>query len=297
MVKERRHKSLGERVFDVFNVLLMLLIIVVTVLPFWLQLCVSLSARDEVLRSVTILWPKGFNFETYQLAFEYDMLYIGYKNTILRVVLGVPISLAVIMLAAYPLSVRNLPFRRGITAVIMFTMLFGGGMIPNYLLISNLGMLNTIWSLVLPGAMNAFYVLVTRNFFMSLPASMHESAFIDGARPLNIFVSIIIPLSTPIVATMCLFILVDHWNAWFDGMLYMTKKEGQILQMVLRKLVLENNMQEMEAMMTASGRRNAFTGRQLQATVIMLSTIPMLIIYPFIQKYFVRGIMIGAVKG
>lgn len=297
MVRKGVLRSKGEVIFDSFNFILMFAIILITVFPFWLQLCISFSEKNEILRSVVILYPKGFNFESYKLAFSYRTLWIGYRNTIFRTMMGVPISLMVITLAAYPLSIKALPLRRTFTGMILFTMLFGGGLIPDYLLVDSLGMNNTIWALVLPSALNAFYILVTRNFFMSLPVSLQESALIDGASALTVFLKIILPLSTPIIATISLFVMVEHWNAWFDGMIYINDTNKQVLQAILRRIVIENDVADMKAMMTAMGKKGMFTGRQLQATVIILSTAPMLAVYPFIQKYFVKGIMIGAVKG
>jgi putative aldouronate transport system permease protein len=297
MVNSNFKRSTGERIFDIFNILLMIFIIVVTIFPFWLQFSISFSERKEILKSVTILFPKGFNLESYKLAFSYDTLWIGYRNTIIRSVLGIPVSLIVISLAAYPLSIPTLPHRKVFTVLILFTMLFSGGLIPEYLLVNSLGMYDTIWALVFPPAFNAFYIFVTRNFYMSLPSSLRESAVIDGASALAIFIRIIIPLSMPIIATISLFVLVDHWNAWFDAVIYITDRNLQVLQAVLRRIVIVNDISDMKAMMSAMGQRGRFTGRQLQATVIMLSVLPMLITYPFIQKYFVKGIMIGAIKG
>ena len=176
-------------------------------------------------------------------------------------------------------------------------MLFTGGLIPNYLLIKNLGLLNSVWSLVLPGMISAFNVLIMRNFFRSIPESLEESARVDGAGYIRIFTRIILPLSMPVLATIALWVGVGHWNAWFDSLIYIADGRKQVLQVILRRIIIENDTSDMKSMIQKMGSHTEYTGRQLQSTVIMLSIIPMLVVYPFVQKYFVKGVMIGAIKG
>nr|WP_251036104.1 carbohydrate ABC transporter permease [Paenibacillus sp. ISL-20] len=271
-----------------------------TIYPFWTQIVISLDgtgADGAAYASGFILLPEQLSFESYKLAFKFDALWQGYWNTIVRTVIGVILAVLLTSITAYPLAKRDLPWNRVFTGIILFTMLFGGGTIPSYLLIKELGMYNTIWALVIPGMVGAFNVLIMRNFFREIPAEVEESARVDGAGYLRIYTQIVLPLSKPVLATVALWVGVGHWNAWFDSMIYMSDPDKQVLQVVLRKIVIQNNMSDISAVMQNIGNQTTFSGRQLQATVIMFSIIPMVIVYPFIQKYFVKGVMVGAVKG
>ncbi|MCR8631589.1 carbohydrate ABC transporter permease [Paenibacillus radicis (ex Xue et al. 2023)] len=290
--------TMGEKWAQAALYLLMSTIVLVTVFPFWNQLVVSLSTSSShaVYSTGTLLFPAGFTLDSYKFAFHYDSLWKGYGNTLLRVTLGVILSLVFTSLLAYPLSKADLPGNRIVTALILFTMLFSGGLIPHYLLIKKLGLFNSVWALVLPNMIGAFNVLIMRNFFKSIPDSLQESAKVDGAGYFLIFRKIVIPLSKPVLATVALWVAVGHWNAWFDSLIYITDTNKQVLQVVLRKIIVDNNMDEINAMLYQSNQFDAFSSRQLQSTIIMLSVIPMLVAYPFAQKYFVKGIMLGAVK-
>lgn len=293
-------KSRGDKVFDAMLYLIMTIIMIITIYPFWTQIVISLDgggAESAAYSSGIILFPSEISFESYRLAFQYEAMWSGYLNTIYRTVLGVILSITFTTLTAYPLAKAKLPGNKIFTAIILFTMLFGGGMIPNYLLIQNLGLYNTIWALVIPGMVGAFNVLIMRNFFRAIPEELEESAVVDGAGYGIIFTRIILPLSKPVLATVALWVGVGHWNAWFDSMIYISDPNRQVLQVVLRKIILENNTTDLTLIMQKMSNDSEFSGRQLQATIIMFSIIPMLIVYPFIQKYFVKGVMIGAVKG
>lgn len=293
----RTKQSPGERIFQALLYTFMVMILFATIYPFWTQVVLSFESGAAVYESGLLLFPTQFSLESYKLALQYDMLWTGYGNTILRTAIGVTISLLLTSLTAYPLSKPSLPLNRTFTGYILFTMLFGGGLIPNYLLIKNLGLYNSIWALVIPGAISAFNVLIMRNFFRSIPDSLEESALVDGAGSIRIFVSIVIPLSMPVIATVALWVGVYHWNAWFDSMIYISDSQKQVLQIVLRRIVTDNNVTDMKAMMMQMGKTTEFSGRELQATMIMLSILPMLVVYPFVQRFFVKGVMIGAVKG
>lgn len=290
-------KTASEKAFDYVLYFLLALIVLITIYPFWNQVVLSMSTDESAYSSGVLLFPSSFSFNSYHLVFQYKPLWIGYGNTILRTVLGVVLSLFFTTLTAYPLSKKDLPFNRAVTAYILFTMLFGGGLIPNYLLIKKLGMYDTIWALVIPGLIGAFNVFIIRNFFRSLPESLEESARIDGAGYFLIFRKIIIPLSTPVLATVALWVAVGHWNAWFDSMIYISDPNKQVLQIVLRKIIIENNANDINTIIYKMGSTTQYSGRQLQATIIMFSIIPMIAVYPFVQKYFVKGIMLGAIKG
>lgn len=293
-------KSSGDRVVDAVLYAAMTVIMVLTLYPFWTQVVISLDgagAGGTAYASGLVLWPKELTLASYKLAFDFSELWTGYANTIMRTLLGVLLSVFFTALTSYPLAKRDLPFNGAFTGIILFTMLFGGGLIPTYLLIKELNMINTLWVLVIPGMIGAFNVLIMRNFFRSIPEELEESARVDGAGYTRIFFQIVIPLSKPVLATIALWVGVGHWNAWFDAMIYVSDPDKQVLQVILRKIVIQNDMSDINNVINSIGKATAFSGRQLQATVIMFSIIPMLIVYPFIQKYFVKGIMIGAIKG
>ena len=293
-------KTQVEKIFDVVLYISMFFLLLLTLYPFWTQVIISMDgggARSTAYSSGLVLFPSKFTLDSYVLAFKYDALWYGYKNTIVRAVLGVVLSVAFTTLTAFPLSKKNLPLNRIFTGMILFTMLFGGGLIPSYLLIKELGMYNTIWALVVPGMISAFNVLIVRNFFRSLPEEIEESARVDGAGYVRIFAQIVLPLSKPVLATIALWVAVSHWNAWFDSLIYISDPKKQVLQVILRKIIIENNTSGLMMAQQNLTQHSEFSGRQLQATIIMFSIIPMLIIYPFVQKYFVKGVMVGAIKG
>lgn len=289
-------KTKSEKWFDILLYALVSGILVVTLLPFWNQIVISLSSGKGAYSSGLMLVPQNFSLAAYKLALEFTGLWIGYGNTLLRTVLGVTLSLLFTSMLAYPLSKLDLPLNRTITMFILFTMIFSGGLIPSFLLIKNLGLLNTMWALVLPSLVGTYNVLIMRNFFRSLPESLEESAKVDGAGYFMIFCRITLPLSKPVLATVALWVAVYHWNAWFDAMIYIKDPGKQVLQIVLRKIVLENNLDSMQALVNRTDTTKHL-GRELYATIVILSILPMLIIYPFVQKFFVQGIMLGAVKG
>lgn len=291
------HKTAGEKLFDCVLYFLLIFIVIITLYPFWNQVVLSVSGVDAAYSTGVLLFPSKISLDSYHLVFQYKQLWIGYGNTIMRTVLGVLLSLIFTALTAYPLSKKELPLNRQASALILFTMLFGGGLIPNYLLIKKLGMYNTIWALVIPGMISAFNVFIVRNFFRSLPESLEESARMDGAGYFLIFRKIVIPLSTPVLATVALWVAVGHWNSWFDSMIYISDPNKQVLQVILRKIIIENNSNEINTLVYKIGHKTEYSGRQLQAAIIMFSIIPMIVAYPFVQKHFVKGIMLGAVKG
>ncbi|UVI28814.1 carbohydrate ABC transporter permease [Paenibacillus spongiae] len=286
----------GSKIADIFLYAIMTVVLVITLYPFWTQVVISLDGGDAA-NSSFMLFPEKITFDSYKLAFDFDALWVGYKNTIIRTCLGVLLSILATAITAYPLSKKDLPLNKWITRFMLIQFIIGGGLIPNYLLIKYLGMYNTIWALVIPGMISTFNVLIMRNFFRSLPDSLEESAMVDGAGYLKIFFRIILPLSMPIIATEALWVGVGHWNAWFDALIYTNDADKEMLQLVLRRIIIQNNPTQFSEVLTKLQEKSPYSGRQLQATVIMLSILPMLIVYPFLQKYFVQGIMVGAVKG
>ncbi|QHW33472.1 carbohydrate ABC transporter permease [Paenibacillus rhizovicinus] len=293
-------KTPADRLIDFVIYAVMAAIMLITLYPFWTQVVISLDGAGvdgAAYASGIVLLPSKLTFGSYKLAFKFDAIWNGYAYTVLRTVLGVLLSIVFTSITAYPLSKRDLPFNKYFTGMILFTMLFAGGTIPSYLLIKELHMMNTIWALVVPGMIGAFNVLIMRNFFRAIPEELEESARVDGAGYLRIFAQIILPLSKPVLATVALWVGVGHWNAWFDSLMYITDPNKQVLQVVLRKIIIQNDTSDITQIIQNIGKNTAYTGRQLQATIVMFSIIPMLAVYPFIQKYFVKGVMIGAIKG
>jgi putative aldouronate transport system permease protein len=286
------HEIFSDKVTDVVIYALLLLLAMTTILPFMQIITISLSNTKDILSFGFHIIPKHITFEGYKNLLSYDMLWRGYYNTISRVMLGTSLSVLLTVLGAYPLSKKYLPNRNFWTAVIVFTMYFSGGLIPSYILVKGIGLRNTIGSLVLPGAISAFNLIITRNFFMSIPESLEESARIDGANDLYILFKIILPLSKAILATIALWYGIGQWNAWFDCMLYMDDEKGFVLQLVLRRILLDG--QQLEGAIDVGGAVNP---DNMKMAALMIATLPILCIYPFLQKYFVKGVMIGSLKG
>lgn len=291
-----RQKSIFDVSFDNFNKLLMVMLSATILYPFIFLITSSLSGLDMTLGGFSLI-PRQFTFNNYSKVFQNPQIASGYVITIFRTVLGTVLSLIVTFSLAWPLSKKTFPNRNMWTAMIVFTMFFSGGMIPSYLLVRQLGLIDTIWALVLPELVSAFNFVIVRNYMQTIPASMEESAKIDGANDITILISIIVPVCKPIIATIALWVAVWHWNAWFDSMIYMTKAEGQVVQLVMRHIVLEGSDQITQMMMHAQMGSEAVAPEGLKAATVMVTTIPILCIYPFIQRYFVRGVMVGSLKG
>lgn len=289
-------KKKKVKIFDIFLVVFMLVVMFTTIYPFWYTIVVSLSGTDKA--SGFQILPNDFTLDTYKMLLGYQPIWTGYKNTIIRCILGTSLSVALTALTAYPLSKKELPFNNAFTNFIMFTMLFSGGMIPSYLLVKNLNLLNSIWALILPGLMGAYNIFIMRNFFRAIPVSLEEAARIDGANWFCIWWKIIIPLTKPVLATVALWVLVGHWNAWFDASIYITDPDKTVVQVVLRRIAIENSSADMNAIMARMSRgADAITNKALEMAMVVVTIFPMLVVYPFLQKYFVKGIMVGSVKG
>ena len=271
------------------------IIAILCLYPFLYTLTISLSTAAEASRPGLHLYPREISLSSYQIVLTNPDILTGYINTILRTILGTTISVLGCAIAAYPLARKEMPARSLITFLIVFTMLFNGGMVPNYLLIQKLGLLNSIFALVIPSALSAFNIIIIKNFFQSLPESLVESARIDGAGEWRILFQIYIPLSKPVLATVALWSSVFHWNAWFDALLYITDDSKQVLQTFLQRIVVENSSQLMELGVTGTSVMQ-FAPETIKAATIIITILPIICIYPFIQKYFVKGIMLGGVK-
>jgi len=271
------------------------LIALLCLYPFLYTLTISLSTAAEVTRPGLHLFPHEISILSYRMVLTNPDILTGYFNTILRTILGTTITVVGCSIAAYPLARKEMPFRSLITFLIVFTMLFNGGMVPNYLLIQKLGLLNTIFALVIPTALSAFNIIIIKNFFQALPESLVESARIDGAGEWRILFQIYMPLSKPVLATVALWSSVYHWNAWFDALLYITDDSKQVLQTFLQRIVVENSTQLME-LGIADTSVMQFAPETIKAATIIVTILPIICVYPFIQKYFVKGVMLGGVK-
>lgn len=288
-------RSISERYFEVLNMFILILLGVVTLYPFLYVLTISLSTPAEVNNLGLHIFTLNPTFAAYEKVLANPQLYTAYANTIVRTLLGVSCVLIFTSLTAYPIARKSFPFRSIIMKLFVFSMLFSGGLIPIYLIIKQLGLLDTVWSLVLPGAVSAFNIIVMRNFFEAIPSEIIESAKMDGAGELYTFMKIIIPLSTPVLAVIGLWAVVSHWNAWFDGMIYMSSTGKQVLQLFLRHSVVDPNTNLGQEYYLVD--QSQIAPENLKSAIIMLVSFPVLLAYPFIQRFFVKGIMLGSVKG
>jgi putative aldouronate transport system permease protein len=279
--------------FSIFNIIILSAVVLSALYPFIYMAAVSLSSGTYVLKGEVNWYPKGFNLDMYQLVFQDPRILKAYLNTIIYVTLGTVIALFVTSLGAYSLAKKEMVFQKGFTLMIVFTMFFTGGMIPTFLVVKSFGMMDTIWAMVLPGAVSTWNLLVMRTFFSDIPAELEESGRIDGLNDLGIFFRIVLPLSKAVIATIGLFYAVALWNNFMLPLLYLRDPELFPLQVILRNIVLAG---QNTGAATNVGD-SMVVEESLKFAVIMVSTVPILLIYPFIQKYFVKGVMIGAVKG
>lgn len=287
-------KTIGQKVFDVFNYIFLALLIVATLYPCWYVLVASVSDPVLVSREGGMLWwPKGFDLFNYFRVFENQMIWSGYVNTIMYVLLGGMLSLFLTVTAAFCLTRKGLPGRNAIMFLIIFTMYFSGGLIPTFLVVKALHITDTIFAVFLPVAISTYNLIITISYFNSIPQSLEEAAKIDGASNYKILFKIMIPLAKPIIAVITLYYMVAIWNNYFQALIYLNNRELFPLQLILREILI----QEDASMLAGSGASDtqAYAENIKYATVVV-STVPILCVYPFLQKYFVKGVMIGAVK-
>lgn len=290
--------SKAERTFDVFNILFMCVMMFVMFYPMWHVVCASFSnARELSAHTGILLWPKGYSLSAYKLMLKNPMILRGYGNTLFILGFGLAINMFMTSLAAYVLSRRNVLLNKPLTIIIVFTMYFSGGLIPTYLNIIQLGLEDSLWAVIVPGAISTYNMIVLRTGFASVPESLEESAKIDGASNLRILWQIILPLSMATFAVVCLYYAVAHWNAWFNAMLYLTTREKYPIQLILREILINNDTTSMVNAMDVGAGDSSFVSETVKYAVIIVSVVPILCVYPFIQKYFTKGVMVGAVKG
>lgn len=296
--KEFARQGRSNKMFDIVNHLILFILMIIVLYPLYFIVIASFSSPDAVSRGDVLFLPKGFNIEGYRQIFRYRDIWTGYGNSILYTVVGTSVNLTATIPAAFALSRKELMGKKALMLLFAFTMFFGGGLIPTYLLIQNLHLDNTMWALVLPGAVGVYNLIVARTFFeQSIPEELYEASVMDGSDHFKYFFSIVLPISKPILAVMTLIYAVGHWNAYFNALIYLVDRSKFPLQVILREILIQQqsvgggavNMQAMELQRQLA--------EMIKYGVIVVSSLPVLCMYPFIQKHFVKGMMIGAVKG
>jgi putative aldouronate transport system permease protein len=293
----KRKLSLGDRVFDALNHTALVFLMIVTVYPLWHVLVTSFASPEAITKyGAMLIWPEGFSLNSYKYVFSNPMIGIGYRNTIMIVTIGTALSMLMTCLGAYGLSCKWVMGHRWMVLLITVPMFFGGGLIPSYLLVRSLGLYNSMWALILPGVVSSWNMIMMRTYFQGIPASLSESARIDGANDIHILFRIIIPCAVPIMAVMILFYAVGYWNAWFGASIYLKDRNKFPLQLVMRGILISGSQRDFDTgYLTGSNKIQIFKG--LKYATVVVSTLPILCVYPFLQKYFIKGIMVGSIKG
>ena len=301
-IRATGRKLNSDNVFGVVNYILVSLLVLIVLYP--LIFVVSASFSDPILVNSGKVWllPKGLTIEGYRNVLEYEMVWVGYGNTIVYTLVGTLINLALTLITAYALSRKDLIGRNFFTLLFAFTMYFSGGLIPTYITVKNLGLLDTRAVMLILGAISMYNVIITRTYFSNnIPFELQEAAFLDGCSDVNLFLKVVLPLSPPIIAVMALYYAVGHWNSYFNAMIYLTDRYKMTLQIFLREVLLLNQLADMmgsadtdEMMRIAERQKMAMI---MKYCLIVVSSAPILCVYPFLQRYFVKGIMVGAVKG
>ena len=292
------HMSRGDRAFNVFAILIVTLLTLLVLLPMVNILSASFSAAAAVNAGKVLLWPVEPTLRNYQTILGYASVWVGYRNTIFYTALGTFINVFLTLFCAYPLAQKTFSGRKFFSILFFIPMIFSGGMIPNYILIRDLGFLNTIWAVLLPGAIGITNMIITRTFIQStIPDSVAEAAVLDGCSPIRYFISFIMPLSKTIIAVISMYYAVGHWNSWFNAFLYLNKRDMYPLQLFLREILVNSQFDSSVIEDPEAARQLQGLADTLKYVIIVVSTIPLMSIYPFVQKYFVKGVMIGSVKG
>ena len=290
---KRIRKSAADLSFDLISTIIMIFVLLVTLYPFWYVLVGSFSSVGHLIKGGFVLWPDGIHLDAYAQVFRNDMIPTAYRNTLIITIGGTLLSMILTILGAYVLSLKNLPGRKFITMFFVFTMLFSGGLVPTYLVVSGLGLIDTLWALVLPSAISTYNMVLMRNFFQSVPDSLYEAASIDGENMVGYLFHFLLPLSGAAIATITLFYAVGYWNDYFKSLIYIRDNKLWPMQTVLRQALQTsqfNNMMYEDAAQTLAPE-------SLKDAMIVVTVLPVLCIYPFIQKYFVKGVMVGSLKG
>jgi len=295
----RRYKSFGSVTFDVLNVCFLVVLCIIFVYPVYLTLLFSVSESSKMLTANKISFlPNGFTLESYKYLIRDRNILRYYWNTIVYASLGTTIMLLLTSMMAYPLSLPKYSGKKLVIVLLTITMFFGGGLIPYYIIIRMLGMRDTLWVMIVPGAISAWNVIIFRTFFQNIPSSLRESAMIDGASPFRILFRIIVPLSKPLLATFALFSIVGYWNDFFTAMLFLNDNEKYPIQMLLRQMLVNLDMTDLSnALYQSEFMRRRVNMRTSNAAAVIITITPIMCVYPFLQKYFAKGVMIGSIKG
>ena len=300
-ISKYKKGSWSVKIFDVVNLVLMLVILVIFTWPLWFVCIASFSDPIAVNSGQVLLWPKDVVLDGYEMAFEHKELWIGYRNTIIYTVVGTLINLVLSVCFAYPLSRKNFKLKKVFMLMFVFTMYFNGGLIPTYLTVKDVGLLNTGWAMIIPTAISVYNALIIRSYFVnSIPGELEEAATLDGANTAQYLWKVVLPLSKPVLAVVGLYYAVSHWNDYYHALIYLFDEDLYPLQTVLRTLLMTSSslVDAAESAVDAEAIEAAFnTYLSMKYCIIILAAVPMLCIYPFIQKYFVKGVMIGSVKG
>jgi len=288
-------RTRNEILFDYCNIAFLTLVGISAIYPFAYVLTLSVSTLADVARGGVLIIPREISWIAYGMVFNDENIRIGFANAVMRTLLGTAATLLMTSLVAYPLSRPHMPLRRQITFYVVFTMLFSGGLVPRYLVIKHLGLIDSVWSLVLPVMLTAFNVIVLKNFFQQIPRSYEEAAKIDGAGDWAILFQVFIPLSKPALATIALWTCVFHWNAWFDAMLFISSEDRQVLQVFVQRVVVENSVKDMQFGVDNLDQAK-FSSEALKAATVVVTILPILALYPFAQRYFIKGITLGGIK-
>lgn len=288
----------SDRTFNIVVDVLLFFSFLIVVLPLLHILACSLSSTDSVISGEVLLWPKEFSLKGYEAVFKNDKILMGYRNTILYTLGGTLVNVVMTILAAYPLSRKDLPGRTLFLFMFTFTMIFSGGLIPTYLLNSKLGLVNNPLVLIIPGSIAVWNLMIARNYFEnSISNELIEAAQIDGCNTFQVLRKIILPLSKPIIAVLCLFYAVSHWNAFFDAFIYINDQNLMPLQVILRDVLISNQIDSSQIVDPDTLAAMEGMDQLLKYSTIIVSCLPIWCVYPFIQKFFVKGVMVGAIKG
>ena len=292
----KSRESRGDRIFSGVNVVILLLLCVVTLYPIWYVLCASFTSNTYLISHPgMILWPHEFTLGAYKLALTHPLLISGYKNILIVLFVSLPLNILLTLFTGYFMAAKKVMFKPVIQFLILFTMFFSGGMIPSYLNIRSLGLYNSLFALILPGAMSVYNSIICKTAIEGMPDSLMESSYIDGANDLVILFRIVAPLIKPTLAVLLLYYGVGHWNSWFNASIYLQDNSKLPIQNIMRAILIANS-NVLNSAAAENDQVNQFA-ESIKYSTIILTTVPVLCIYPFVQKYFVKGVMIGAVKG
>ena len=295
----RKKRITQDRIVYFINYILLGLLLITILYPLVYVVSASFSSGEALASGKVRLFPVEPTLLSYKTVFEYDAIWVGFVNSIIYTVVGTVVSMVLTLLAAYPLSRDDFRGKKVLSSIFLFTMMFSGGLIPTYMLVKNLGLMNTMWSIILPTAVSAYNVIVARTFFnQTIPKELLEASQMDGCSDFRFFSQIVIPLSKPIVAVLCLWIAISLWNGYFNPLIYINEESKYPLQLVLRRILLMSQVNFANANIDpARVAATRYLSQMLQYSTIIISSLPLMILYPFIQKYFVKGVMIGSVKG